>query len=149
MALPGSARTELHEIIVSLDERDHSQQDNSFGPFTESACFKPNRAQQKIDPFGSAEAATCFRVYVEYIRLRHLDRAKRIYLERSSALFLSDDAVVGQRNLGIKAVGQHSLIFAHKLIVDANIPQSQAGQLRDIAVVLRIEPRANDINNPD
>ena len=74
---------------------------------------------------------------------------KRVDLERAPAFLLRDDAVVGQRDFGIEAVGQHPLVVAHQLIVDADIAQVQAGQLGDVAIVLGVEPRADDIDDPD
>ena len=74
---------------------------------------------------------------------------RAVHLERSAAFLLRDDPVVGERDLGIEAVGQHPLIVAHQLIVDADIPQVQAREFGDVAIILRIEPGANNVDDLD
>ena len=74
---------------------------------------------------------------------------RAVDLERPPAFLLRDDPVVGERDLGIEAVGQHPLIVAHQLIVDADVPQVQARQFRDVAVVLRVQPGAENVDDLD
>ena len=96
-----------------------------------------------------AEFPARFRVDVQHVGLRHLDRPQGVDLERPPAFLLRDDAVVGERDLGVEAVRQHPLVVAHQLVVDADIPQVQARQFGDVAVVLRVQPGAENVDDLD
>ena len=66
---------------------------------------------------------------VEHVALRELDRPQAGDRERPPVLLLGDDRVVLEVDLGVEAAGQHPLVVAHELVVDAHILQLQAGQL--------------------
>jgi len=79
----------------------------------------------------------------------HLYWSQAVDFERSATLFLRDNAVIRERDFGIKAVSQHALIISDQLVVDPYILQREAGQLCNIAIVPRIEPSTQDIDDLD
>jgi hypothetical protein len=111
--------------------------------------FQPDRAQQEVDPFRDGEGLPRLHEHIQHIRLRHLDWPQSVHLERPPSRLLGDDPVVAQRHFRVEAVGQHALVVADRLVFDADIAQRKAGQLGQVAVVLRVEPGANDVDQLD
>ena len=149
VALARSARAKFDEIVVPFDKGNHAEQHDALRPLGEGGRFETDRPHQEVDPFRGAEFLTGLGEGVQDVGFRHLDRAQAVHLERTSAFFLSDDTIVGERDFGIEAVGQHSLVFAYVLVIDTDIPQIQTGKFRDIAVVLRVQAGAENVDDLD
>jgi hypothetical protein len=81
------------------------------------------------------------------MRFRCANRISIFLLERAPNFLLRDDAVVGECDLGIEAVRQHSFIVANRLIVDPNIPEIQARKFCDVAIILRVEAGAENVDD--
>ena len=74
MALAGSTRAKLDEVVVALDERDHAEEDDALGPFVQGRRLQADRSQQEVLPLGRGEFAARLGIDVQDIRFRHLDR---------------------------------------------------------------------------
>ena len=64
-------------------------------------------------------------------------------------LFLRDGRVVGQRHLGVKAVGQHPLVLVDERVGDPHVPQPQTRQLDQKRVGLRVQSSFHDVDQLD
>ena len=82
-------------------------------------------------------------------RARHLDRAHRGDAERTSLLLLRDHRVVLQGDLRVEPVGEHPLMVGHEFGLDADVPQAEAGEFGEVTVVLRVQTRTHDIDQPN
>src|SRR4051794_28916528 len=105
MALPGSARSELDQVEVAFNERDHAKQDDSLRAFRQRTWLKSDGPDQEIHPLGRRETLAAFRQNIQHVGLRHLYWPQSMNDERSSALFLGDDPVVAESHLGVEAIG--------------------------------------------
>src|SRR5262249_6130458 len=123
VTLARPARTKLDEIVVPLDKGDHTKKHDALRPLGEGRCFETDRAHQEIDPFGSAEFLAGLGEGLQDVSFRHLDRSQALYLERAPTFFLGDYAIVCESDLGVETIGQHSFVFTHMLIVDADVPE--------------------------
>jgi hypothetical protein len=149
MALTGSARAELDQVVVSLHERNHAQQDDPLRALIERLGLQADGADQEVAPLLGRQGLPPASQDVQHIGLRHLDRAQRTDPERAPLLLLGDERVVLQRDLGVEAIGEHPFVGLDEGVHHADVVQVQARKLGDVAVVPRVEPGAHDVDQLD
>ena len=88
---------------------------------------RPVAARLRVEPVALEDGVVERRVRVDRRREQRVVRGKGRRAIRLIAIGRENRAVlpVGERDLGIEAVGQHSFIVAYRLIVDADVPQVQ------------------------
>ena len=69
--------------------------------------------------------------------------------ERTSLLLLRDHGVVFQGDLRVEPVGEHPLMVGHEFGLDADVPEAEAGEFGEVAVVLRVQTRTHDVDQPN
>jgi len=59
----------LHKVVVTLDERHHPQQSDTFGLFVQARWFDAHRPLEQFDPSLGREFCASARQHIERIRL--------------------------------------------------------------------------------
>ena len=149
MALAGPARSQLHRVVVVLDEGDHAQQHHIPGAWCKRLGLQADTAQQERLPLLEAEGRAPAGHGVQGIAFGELDLAQRLDAEGPAVLLLGDARVVVQVQFGIEAAGQHPLVGVDQGIVDADLLQPQAWQFRHEAIVLRVQLGGHQVDQLD
>jgi hypothetical protein len=149
VALPGAARPQLHQVVVPLHEGHHPEQHDPLRALVERVRLQADRADQEVAPFGGREGPAPPGENVEDVGIGHLDRPQRSDPERPPLLLLRDERVVLERHLGVESVREHPFVRLDGGVLDLHVVQVQAGELRDVAVVPRVEPRSHDVDQLD
>ena len=148
VTLSGAARSEFDQVVVAFHKGNEAQDGDLRRSFPKGVGFETGRAEEEAHPVLGAEAPPPLRQHVENRRAGHLDGADGGDAERPALLLLCDHRIVFQRDLGVEAVGEYALVLDHELRAYANIPQSEARQFGEVTVVLGVEARAHDIDQP-
>ena len=149
VALAGAARTELDEVVVALDEGRHAQEHHAFGGVVQPGRLEAGGPDEEVAPTLGGERPAPPGQHVEHVRLRHLDGAQLHEAERAARRVLRIDRVVAEGHLGVEPVAEHALVVLDDGVRHLHVVQVQAGQLGDVAVVLCVQPRANDVDQLD
>ena len=149
VALASAAWTQFDQIVVALDERRHADQRDHLRTFGKRRRLQSYTAQQEPLPLRAGKFVAPPQQRTQHIGFRELNGPQAVYSERAPILLLSDGCVIAQRDLGIKAVGQHTFVLFHQVIVDADVPQRQAGEFGDERIGPGVEPRLDDVDQLD
>ena len=149
VALAGAARAELDQVVVALDERGHAQQHDASGRLVQGGRLQAGGADEEVAPIRRRESAAPPGQHVEHVGLRHLDGTQLREAEGAAGSVLRLDGIVAERHLGVEPVAQHALVVLDDGVRHLHVVQVQARQLGDVAVVLRVQLRADDVDQLD
>ena len=149
VALARPAWTQLDHVVVALHERHHPDERDQLCTLRQRGRLQAHATQQNAFPFLSREVVAAALERIQHICLGKLDGSQTVNRERTPALLLSDGSVVAQRDFGVEAIGEHSLMLFDEAVVDTDILDGEARQLRDERVRLCVKLCSNDIDQLD
>jgi hypothetical protein len=147
--LAGAARAQFDHVEVPLHERDHPQQQTSCSRSVSCCGSKPTDRSRRCFHCSVVNRERPSASTRERVAGRELDGTERPDREGLAVVLVSDRGVVEQVDLGVEAAGQHALVVAHNGVVDTHVAESEARQLCDVGVRLRIEPRLDQVDELD
>ena len=136
VALAGSSRTQLAEVVVVFHQRNHAGQQMPFHPFLETGRLHARGSNQCINPeFLGKRLATLEQA--RHIHVGHLNRLQIGHQKRRSLLVLFEPIMQGDD--APDAAHQQLFILAHEGIRNFRILHAQIGEQRLIHIALFIQ----------
>src|ERR1035437_4453943 len=145
VALGRTGWAEFYEVVIPLDERDHTQEPHHLRPVRQRLRLHADRAKEEVLPFGRGESLSSLHERHQHVRLGELDRPQALDAEWPAVLFLGNRRIVSQRHLGVETVAEHSLVFVDKGVGNPHVLQAQTREFHQERVGLRIQSGLNDV----
>ena len=114
--LARAAWTQLDDVVVAFDERDHAQQQDGLSTWRQLIWLKADAPQQQVLPLFRRELCATAGEILKRTPFRELNRPQRRDAERASPVLLRGDGVILERDFGVETPGEQTLVRRDQIV---------------------------------